>query len=375
MKTNGAEKKDDLVLAENAGIAESDKEIDSVNYSKKRDLLNDTKILIQAWSVLEIYQKHQSGNLILNPSFQRGVIWKADKKTAFIESLFMDIRIPPIYVVEVPGENMLEQNKYEVVDGKQRLTAIVRFLNGQDKLIDTSLEYFRDIFGNKYYNEIFKENPSNIRRFLSSVVDIYVITANSPEFTKYDIFARLNKGSAPLQVNELRRAIYKSSVTDFINRYSEELKEKNSKYSDLFTKNSIKRYKDLGRFYRSIAFYLRADFVKGEIEGYNARPRDMINTILQEIQCNKILIDQNDVKNIIDKTVDLLVLFEDFQFNKDFLVDACIPFRNKTIEDFANCKDVIVKDSIILSTFQKSPGTTTNINLRFKRIEDLLENV
>lgn len=40
----------------------------------------------------------------------------------------------------------------------------------------------------------------------------------------------------------------------------------------------------MGRMYRSIAFYMRSEIDEGIVEGYNSRPRDMINTVLQEIQ-------------------------------------------------------------------------------------------
>ena len=45
----------------------------------------------------------------------------------------MEIMIPPIYVVEVPGDDFLSENTYEVVDGKQRLSTITEFLN--DRLV------------------------------------------------------------------------------------------------------------------------------------------------------------------------------------------------------------------------------------------------
>ena len=45
----------------------------------KRKLLERTKIVKQTWSILEIYQKIQSGKLILDPDYQRNIVWKADK--------------------------------------------------------------------------------------------------------------------------------------------------------------------------------------------------------------------------------------------------------------------------------------------------------
>lgn len=100
----------------------------------------------------------------------------------------MGIIIPPIYVVEIPGADLLSDSIYEVVDGKQRLTTIEKFLAKGFALSKKSLEYYKDWFGGKTYYDIQEQYPEETLEMLSSVLDIYVITANSPEFTKYDIF-------------------------------------------------------------------------------------------------------------------------------------------------------------------------------------------
>lgn len=103
-------------LAENASIEESETD-SSPTSADKRELLKKTKIVKQTWSIQEIYQKIKSEKLRLSPDYQRNEIWQNDKKTAFIESLFMGIIVPPIYVVEIPGEDILDDSTYEVVDG------------------------------------------------------------------------------------------------------------------------------------------------------------------------------------------------------------------------------------------------------------------
>ena len=119
-----------LQLAENTDIEQDQKELVTNEFVEKRALLEKTKIVRQTWSISEIYQKIKEGKLVLDPDYQRRAIWNNDKKTAFIESLYMEIMIPPIYVVEIPSEDILEETKYEVVDGKQRLTAIMDFIKG-----------------------------------------------------------------------------------------------------------------------------------------------------------------------------------------------------------------------------------------------------
>lgn len=374
MEVDGRE--EDLQLAENEYV-EDEKNVPN-EFENKRLLLKKTKIVKQTWSILEIFQKIKDKKLILDPNYQRREIWKDDKKTAFIESLYMEIMIPPIYVVEIPGDDLLSENKYEVVDGKQRLTAILDFINGKLVLAEKSLEYYKDIFGGKTFLEIKEIDSEQTTQMLSSVLDIYVITANSPEFTKYDIFARLNKGAEKLKVNEIRRAIYRSDVTNTIEEFINDRVAQGAdsvlkqQYEKLFTENDIKRFEDYGRFYRSLAFYIQSDLSNSIVQSYNSRPRDMINMVLQKIQKGEEKIDQEKVKSILQATIELLDKLYDNP-NKDYLVDACIPFVVTDKEKLYNKLDSIVSDDEISKTFEKSSPTTSNVNKRLERVINIMQ--
>ena len=362
-----------LQLAENSEIEQNQKEVVKNEFEEKRALLQKTKIVRQTWSISEIFQKRRDNKLILDPDYQRRVIWNNEKKTAFIESLYMEIMIPPIYVVEIPGEDILDETKYEVVDGKQRLTAIIDFITGGLKLNERSLEYYADIYGGKTFSEIREYDPEKTTQMLSSILDIYVITANSPEFTKYDIFARLNRGAEKLKVNEIRRAIYKSKatmwITDFVDK---QLNENKEAYETIFSDNDIKRYEDYGRLYKSVAFYLRSDKDVGIVRGYNSRPRDMINNVLQELQKGKITIKQETLNLILNQTLFLREKFSETP-NVDYIIDSIIPFVECIERDRENRKiAMIFEDEKIRKTLEKSPATTSNVNARLKRVKELL---
>lgn len=376
------EDNNELQLAENLEIADEDYNFNPhESYEDKRRLLEKTKILKQTWSILEIYQKINKGSLILSPAYQRNEIWSVDKQTSFIESIFMDLLIPPIYVVEIPGENMLEDSSYEVVDGKQRLTAIFRFIKNGYKLKKRALEYFTDIYGDKNYSEIESNFSSEIKNLLSSVLDIYVITANSPEFTKYDIFSRLNKGSEKLRVNEIRKAIYRSStlvkIEDFVNPYIE---NKDATYSKMFSKSDIHRFEDFGRFYRSLAFYNNSKIDEDPdnlfVENYNSRPRDMINSVLQGIQNQSIKISDEQLMKILIFTLNLgnwLITNKIPKVQIDHIIDVFIPFIDLLDDKFDSILPII-KDPAFLETFVKSVSTTTNVNLRLNIAHRILNS-
>lgn len=362
----------DTQFAENQYIDNDEDDPQVPSSEEKRLLLKKTKIVKQTWSIQEIYQKIKSGRLVLAPDYQRNEIWKTDKKTAFIESLYMGIIVPPIYVVEIPGKDLLDDSTYEVVDGKQRLTAIEKFLTNKLLLSSKSLEYYKDWFANKGYNDIREQYQEMTFEMLSSVLDIYVITANSPEFTKYDIFSRLNKGAEKLKVNEIRKAIYRSSLIDSVILFvKDQLLNNKTEYTKAFSQNDIKRFDDYGRFFASISFYVKSDITSCVVLDYNSRPRDMINAVLQAAQKNTELISHETLDKILNFTLKFKL-----KYNKeagiDYIINACVPFIND-YEILLAKGDEIVSDSELRETISKSAAKTSFVNARLKRLKNLLE--
>lgn len=80
-------------------------------------------------SVGEIVSLYENEELLINPSYQRLYNWDDERKTNFIESIILGIPIPSIFVVE--DENGI----WELVDGLQRVTTLVTFLENTSKKI------------------------------------------------------------------------------------------------------------------------------------------------------------------------------------------------------------------------------------------------
>lgn len=350
-------------------------EIIKDEFENKRMMLDKTKIVKQTWSITEIYQKIKNGDLILDPDYQRNEVWHISKQISFIESLFMEIMIPPIYVVEVPGIDILEGKKYEVVDGKQRLTTINKFINNELRLDKKYLEYYSDLYDGKTFREIYDEHSEKVNQVLSSILDIYVITSNSPSETKYDIFARLNKGAEPLKVNEIRKAIYHSEVTQIIDKFIKAKIGKgddiNKEYLKIFSRNDIKRFNDYGRFYRSIAFFYNTDLELCTVRNYNSRPKQMIDNILQSFQKKEKIVKTDDIEQILNNTITLMEILED-NTDKEYLIDACIPFSLSNWEKLKSKIKTITEDIDMKKTFEKSKGTTSNVNERVRIVSNIL---
>lgn len=80
-------------------------------------------------------------HLTLDPDFQRGHVWTEEQQIAYVEYLLRGGEVGKVIIVNAPGWKAGKITKVEVVDGKQRLTAMVRFMTNEIKVFG---HFFRD---------------------------------------------------------------------------------------------------------------------------------------------------------------------------------------------------------------------------------------
>jgi len=92
----------------------------------------------------------------------------------------------------------------------------------------------------------------------------------------------------------------------------------------------------------------------------------MINSVLSSIQKKDIIIDNDKLTDILKTTFDLSGYFKSKSVATnqiEYLIDAVIPFTEKFKEDLTKL-DRFLYDPDLMKTFEKSPSTTSNVNLR-----------
>ena len=124
------------------------------------------KIIWQAkdFSIREFSSMAQDGDLNLQPDYQRKYVASPQIASKLIESILMDVPIPVIYLAE---EN---DSSYSVIDGQQRLTSFMAFINGKypnDKTFKlTGLNVLKEL-NKKQFSEIRKELQHKIKKQLT----------------------------------------------------------------------------------------------------------------------------------------------------------------------------------------------------------------
>ncbi|WP_405459544.1 DUF262 domain-containing protein [Streptomyces sp. NBC_00101] len=143
-----------------------------------------------------------SGNYKLDPDYQRRHRWSTDQKSRLIESFIMNVPVPPIFLYEY------DFNRYEVMDGLQRLTAVKEFYSNSFSL--SGLEYWTELEGMSYSKLPSRIRDGISRRYLSSIVLLKETShgEEDPERLKRFVFGRINTGGVQLSHQEVRNALY-----------------------------------------------------------------------------------------------------------------------------------------------------------------------
>jgi len=199
------------------------------------------------YSIFQIQRKIEQDLLTVSPEFQRSNVWNSKQQSELIESILMGIPIPVFYFFEDGS------GKQQIVDGKQRITALCSFLQNNFKL--SKLKILGTKNGAEYFNnKLFKELDA---KWQSKIEDyqliVFVIKPPTPENIKYDIFDRVNRGGTQLNAQEMRHALYNGKATLLLEKLI-----KDEYYEKLIGRNSKqdKRMKGRMMILRFIALYL-----------------------------------------------------------------------------------------------------------------------
>lgn len=162
------------------------------------------RINTKPFSIRQVVDMIEDGDIDLAPDFQRLFVWKPVQRSRLIESVLLGIPLPAFYF------NQDFEGAMQVVDGVQRLTTIHRFVSKGEPLSD--LEYLKQLQGKK-----FTELDVVLRRRLQQTqIFVNVIEPQTPDDVKFDVFRRINTGGSPLTAQEIRHCMSRSRSRDLL---------------------------------------------------------------------------------------------------------------------------------------------------------------
>lgn len=324
-------------------------------------------------SLYEVKRQYEERKqLVLDPEFQREYVWTQKQKSELIESILMGIPIPIVYLFQT------RDARIQVVDGRQRIGAVIDFMNNKFKLAE--LKIIKDIKGKRFADL----KPIQQRKIEDYQIDTYLIQPPTPERVKFDIFDRVNRGGTRLNNQEMRNALYQGQSTKLLKELSELDSFKKA------TNNSIKpkQMKDRYIILRFIGFYLYFSKQLDSIE-YKGNIDDFLAEVMQFLnRADERLI--SDLKNIFDETMDFahinfggnvfrfssggykrnkrpinMALFECLSYMFALCVKNNIVVKNNEVENLKNSFDESNK-------FVSGIDNVPNVDYRFNEVKKLI---
>lgn len=152
--------------------------------------------------------------LVLRPAFQRNLVWNDDQQSFLVDSILRGLPVPEIYLqtnTSAEGEEELI-----VVDGQQRISACLRFIQGQLRLAVS--EDLDPRWRGRTFSEIGEDLQKRFRGFKLIVRELPDVS----DPVLREVFRRLNKTVEPLEPQELRHAAYTGQFIVFIEKLAAE---------------------------------------------------------------------------------------------------------------------------------------------------------
>ncbi|MCE2670464.1 MAG: DUF262 domain-containing protein [Microcystis sp.] len=210
--------------------------------------------------LVRMYQKKQ---LVIDPDFQRDVVWTDPQQTRFIDSLMKQLPIPSMCI-----SLDYKTDKRYIIDGLQRISTIVKFLTTENWKLSKLADVDSSISG-KTVEEIKTQHEELYERVENMTIPITMIRYDSSKKTHnnyiFNIFHRLNTGGVKLNNQEIRNCIYNGEFNTFLKecaQYENWLLLMDRK------QKKASRFEDEELVLRFFAFYDGYQNYKGKLTGF-----------------------------------------------------------------------------------------------------------
>jgi len=208
------------------------------------------KVNHSQYTVAEIVEMMQRKDLVINRSYQRSSgIWPEFAKSYFIDTILEGYPFPKVYFYQTYDKSRKKPLR-EVVDGQQRIAAIVDFFNNKFKLTSAS---------KNYCGKSFLELPEDKQQeFTMSTVLADVILA-AERYQLLEMFRRMNAYTVPLNSQEKRHSTFQGRFKWFINDLTDEFSPFLEEFQ-VFTPKQILRMAD-AEFFAELVIVLEKGIV------------------------------------------------------------------------------------------------------------------
>jgi len=163
----------------------------------------------------------EAGELKRAPEYQRKFRWGQKDESRFIESLFLGLPVPSVFVATN------KDGTWEIVDGLQRISTLAHFATESKELL-TELSKgeplrLTDLEKLTTFNDLtLQELPTPIRlQFFKRALRVTALSDKSDPEVRFDTFERLNRGGVALTAQEVRSCIFRGPFNDLLHELAD----------------------------------------------------------------------------------------------------------------------------------------------------------
>jgi hypothetical protein len=244
----------------------------------------------------ELANKYRDRELVIQPDFQRLFRWSEGKQSRFIESLLLELPLPPFFLIE--NENGI----WELIDGLQRVSSYLHFvglLPNCDNLVLTECDIIPELNGIAYM-----DIPIALQLKLKNrYVRLEIVKKESDSKLRYYMFKRLNTGGEILSDQEIRNCTIRI-LNDQFNKYIIEL----SNYEDFrhcistLSDDKILEKYDQELILRFFAFKNDRDSFRHDVGDFMTKYMEAVS----DPERDEIQFDYTNEKYVFEKTFKIL---------------------------------------------------------------------
>lgn len=197
------------------------------NYNALNEQLMEQKMKVDFnsydLSIKELISMVDDKLIDIAPEYQRQFRWDTDRQSSLIESLFLGIPVPAIFMATN------RDGSWELIDGVQRVSTILCFAGSDETIskINAKESVRLKLSGLKklglFNNMTFNELPPDIQtKFKLTSLKITTLSDKSDLNVRFDLFERLNRGGIILSDQEIRSCVYRGGFNDYIKELSQD---------------------------------------------------------------------------------------------------------------------------------------------------------
>lgn len=174
-------------------------------------------------SVKELLSMVKDRLINIAPAYQRQFRWDVERQSSLIESLFLGIPVPSLFMATNAD------GTWELIDGVQRVSTMICFAGDDDVREKVNAKHVESLklkglsklvnFNDKRFSDL----PIGVQnKFKLTSIKVTTLSDKSDKNVRFDLFERLNRGGITLTPQEIRSCVYRGGFNDFLKELSQD---------------------------------------------------------------------------------------------------------------------------------------------------------